>query len=97
MAEHPSLLLSNNDEQYKPPLWRDFEKFKNTLDEGEILHFTENPLTEVLYQVRDLERKHIASSTTRRISSRLEPLIHFLDRYGKALGCLAQVQPKPSA
>jgi hypothetical protein len=97
MAEYPSLLLSNKDEQNKTPLWRAFERFKSTLDEGDISCFNQTTLTEVLCQVRDLDRKHIASSTTRQISSRLEPFFHFLDRYGRALDCLAQVQPKPSA
>jgi hypothetical protein len=97
MAEYPSLLLSNKDEQYQTPLWRAFERFKSTLDEREISCFTQTTLTEVLCQARDLDQKHITSSTTRRISNRLEPLFQFLDRYGRALDSLAQVQPKPSA
>jgi hypothetical protein len=97
MAEYPSLLLSNKDEQSNTPLWRAFERFKSTLDEGEISYSNQTTLTQVLYQIRDLDQKHSTSSTTRRISSRLEPFFHFLDRYGRALDCLAQVQPKPSA
>jgi len=97
MAEYASLLLSNKDEQNKTPLWRAFERFKSTLDEGEISYFNQTTLTEVLCQVQDLDRKYVTSSTTRRISSRLEPFFDFLDRYGRALDCLAQVSPNPSA
>lgn len=96
-AERSSPLLSEHDKQYGTPLWRAFERFKSTLDEQEISRFTEITLKEVLFHVRGLDRKHYISSATRSISSRFEPLIQFLDRHGRALDCMTQNQPSPSA
>lgn len=96
-AESPLSLFSRLDEQHNSPLWKAFDRFRGTLNGGETSEFTEVTLEAVLFKVRDLDQQHAVSNQTRSISQRLEPLIQFLDRHAKALDCMAQTQPNPSA
>lgn len=90
-------LLSHLDEQHQTPLWRAFERFSGTLDQEEKAAFSDATLHELLFKVKDLDRKHAISSPTRNISRCFEPLIYFLNRHARALDCIVQAQPMPSA
>lgn len=90
-------LLSQHDEQHQTPLWKAFKRFKSTLDEKDKADFTDVSLEDLLCQVRDLDQQHAVSSTTRSISRHFEPLIYFLDRHAKAIDCMVQCYPNPSA
>lgn len=89
--------FSQHDVQYKTPLWRAFEEFRSTLHPEEISAFTGATLEEVLFKVRDLDRQHTISNKSRTISRGFEPLIQFLDRHGRAIDCMVQTYPNPSA
>jgi hypothetical protein len=97
MAQIPPGILSQRDEHDQTPLWRAFEQFRSTLDDGERAAFTSVTLREVLVNVRDLDRVHTASSKSRCVARRLETFFRLLDRYGRALDSIAQVYPYPSA
>jgi len=79
------------------PLWKAFERFSNTLDPEEKATFTGVTLDDVLVHVRTLDQLHYSPSKLRLFSSRLEPLVRFLDRQARALDCMVQVHPYPSA
>ncbi|OAL21718.1 hypothetical protein AYO22_07660 [Fonsecaea multimorphosa] len=77
------------------PLQVSFERFRATLDPDEQEKFQHTTFQDVISEVESLEKKQAASSHTVKIKSRIQPLLSFLDRYGRALDSLTQAKPIP--
>jgi hypothetical protein len=88
---------SQPDEDNSTPLEKAFERFSQTLEAGERVSFAYATLEDVLVNVRSLDQLHHTSSKSRILSSRIEPLLHFLDRYARAIDSMVQIHPCPSA
>jgi hypothetical protein len=86
------------DDERRGALLREaFQKFRNSLDDGEKMDFTRATASDVLERVRLMDEEHRRSSTSRRAVDAIYPLVQFLDRNSRAVDCLIQVQPLPSA
>ena len=79
------------------PLLRAFERFCSTISQTEKASFSGLTLNDVFARLELLDRVHFSSSKVRRLITRLEPFLYFLDRHGKALDSIVQVYPNPSA
>jgi hypothetical protein len=89
--------LVQADGSERTPLRIAFERFSNTLSSKERTIFTDASLNDVLLKVREIDERHTASSKLRCTNQRLEQFLKFLQRYSKAVDCMVQIQPNPSA
>ena len=67
------------------------------LDSTEKNTFSGSTFEETVVHIKDLDQLHNSSSKLRRLSSRIQPFLHFLDRHARALDSMVQVYPNPSA
>src|SRR2546423_1315186 len=86
-----------DDERRGALLWESFQKFRNSLHDGEKMDFSRATASDVLERVRVMDEGHRRSSTSRRAVDAIYPLVQFLDRNSRAVDCLIQVQPLSSA
>jgi len=78
-------------------LQESFYKFRSSLQDCDKIDVVGETATEVLERVRLVDEDHRRSSTCRRAVEAFYPLVQFLDRHSRAVDCLTQVQPLPSA
>ena len=89
--------MPQREEDEQTPLCRAFERFSQGIDPKEKDSFPGVTLRNVLANVRDLDRAHASSSTSRSLARRIDPFLRFLDRHAKALDSMVQAYPNPSA
>ncbi|KAK1954751.1 hypothetical protein LY78DRAFT_621737 [Colletotrichum sublineola] len=62
----------------------------STGEDGNFLHHNSSSLEELFKSVSDLDRKQASASVSRKVSSRLEPFIGFIERYSKSIDFFVQ-------
>ena len=72
-------------------------QYIGTLPDDEKSRFSFTTVEDILANARALEKQQAIFSRTRRISSRMEPVVKFLQRYARAVDIMVQFDVNPSA
>jgi hypothetical protein len=74
-----------------------FGRYQKLLSPTEQAEFRDVTFDDVMLEVKNLEKLQNASSVTRKLGSRLQPFIAFIERYAMAVDTMVQAYPLPSA
>jgi hypothetical protein len=78
------------------PLKIAFGRFRELLSPTEQAKFQNITLDDVMQEVKSLEKRQNASCVTRKLGSRLQPFVAFIERYAIAVDTIVQAGPLPS-
>jgi hypothetical protein len=90
-------LITSGQGSQTSPLQSAFARFQSTLSPRDQADFRYTTLQHVVLEVQRLDERQVATSISRKIGSRIDPLISFLQRYARALDTMVQAYPYPSA
>src|SRR5436305_9137869 len=98
MAQSSGSSLTTSDrESQTSPLYSAFARFQSTLSPHDQANFRYTTLQHVVSEIQRLDERQAITSVSRKIGSRIGPLIAFFQRYARALDAMVQAYPYPSA
>lgn len=74
-----------------------FGRYQKLLSPTEQAEFRDVTFDDVMLEVKNIEKQQNASSVTRKLGTRLQPFVTFIERYAMAVDTMVQAYPLPSA